>query len=107
MPISLFTSANSLSLQLCSFNKLQIYYLVLFNYNDQIVFSIKYLIYVSETAKATNKNAMESIDHKGLEKQWKTAGLISFFLQKLFILFLISYPWKIWKMARSIKLETK
>lgn len=108
MPISLFTSANSLSLQLCSFNKLQIYYLVLFNYNDQIVFSIKYLIYVSETAKATNKNAMESIDHKGLEKQWKTAGLYKFFfLQKLFILFLISYPWKIWKMARSIKLETK
>lgn len=83
MPISLFTSANSLSLQLCSFNKLQIYYLVLFNYNDQIVFSIKYIIYVSETEKATNKNAMESIDHKGLEKQWKTAGLISFFSSKI------------------------
>lgn len=82
MPISLFMSANSLSLQLCSFNKLQKYYLVLFNYNDQIFFSIKYLIYVSETAKATNKNAMESIDHKEQEKQWKTAGLYTFFFFK-------------------------
>lgn len=26
---------------------------------------------------------MESIDHKGLEKQWKTAGLISFFSSKI------------------------
>lgn len=50
---------------------------------------------------------MESIDHKGLEKQWKTAALYKFFFFKNYSLFLISYRWKIWKMGRSIKLETK
>lgn len=79
--LSLFMSANSLSFAVSTSLK----NITLFCLITMIRFffsSIKYLIYVSETAKATNKNAMESIDHKGQEKQWKTAGLYKFFFFK-------------------------